>query len=81
MCDLGSGLAKKHYSNGFNNGFNNGFDNGFDNGFSGGQIELIQNYMYAHELSAEKAMEALGVAQKDRLRYAEMIKKQDKNKP
>ncbi len=53
MCDLGSGLAKKHYSNGFNNGFNNGFDNGF----SGGQIELIQNYMYAHDLSAEKAME------------------------
>ena len=74
MCDLGSGLAKKHYSNGFNNGFNNGFDNGF----SGGQIELIQNYMHTHDLSAEKAMEALGVAQKDRLRYAEMIKKQDK---
>lgn len=70
MCDLGSGLAKKHYSNGFNNGF--------DNGFSGGQIELIQNYMYAHDLSAEKAMEALGVAQKDRLRYAEMIKNTEK---
>lgn len=69
MCDLGSGLAKKHYSN------------GFDNGFSGGQIELIQNYMHTHDLSAEKAMEALGVSQKDRLRYAEMIKTPDKNKP
>ena len=65
MCDLGSGLAKKHYIN----------------GFSGGQIELIQNYMHTYDLSAEKAMEALGVAQKDRLRYAETIKAPDKNKP
>ena len=70
MSDLGSGLAKKHYSNGFNNGF--------DNGFSGGQIELIQNYMYAHDLSAEKAMEALALPKKDRLRYAEMIKNTEK---
>ena len=37
--------------------------------------------MHTYDLSAEKAMEALGVAQKDRLRYAETIKAPDKNKP